>query len=308
MYRASRHGARVEDRAKAVNHGDTSTANPPHTMAKSKFFRVATEGATTDGRVIQRSWIEQIVKNFSPVKYGARIWMEHMRGMYPDSVFKAYGDVVAVKSEQDADGKLALFAQLDPTPELVAMSKARQKIYTSIEVTPKFADTGEAYLTGLGVTDTPASLGTEMLAFSAAQGDKSPLKARKSHPDAVFSEAVEFKLELEDEPGPSGDDALAKFKAGFSSMLDKFKGKTSTDNAMFGEVLKGFETFGDQVTAAMDAQAKKFAADLQALRDEAKTTADALTALKTDLSKQPGTHSQQRPPATGGNGKQLTDC
>lgn len=276
-------------------------------MAKSKFFRVATEGATTDGRTIERSLIEQIVKNFNPVKYGARIWMEHMRGMYADSTFKAYGDVLAVKSEKDADGKLALFAQIDPTPELIAMNKARQKIYTSIEVTPKFADTGEAYLTGLGVTDTPASLGTEMLAFSAAQGDKSPLKARKSHPDSVFSEAVEFKLEMEDENGNTGEDTLAKFKAGFNSMLEKFKGKTSTDNAMFSEVLKGFETFGEQVSTAMDAQAKKFATDVQTLRTEAKTTADALASLKADLSKQPGNHTQ-RPPATGGDGKQLTDC
>ena len=34
----------------------------------SKFFRVATEGATTDGREIQRSWIEQMAKNFNREK------------------------------------------------------------------------------------------------------------------------------------------------------------------------------------------------------------------------------------------------
>lgn len=33
---------------------------------KSKWFRVAVEGATTDGRKIQRSWIEQMAKNYSP--------------------------------------------------------------------------------------------------------------------------------------------------------------------------------------------------------------------------------------------------
>lgn len=33
------------------------------------------------------------------------------------------------------------------------MNKAGQKIYTSIEMHPKFADSGEAYMTGLGVTD-----------------------------------------------------------------------------------------------------------------------------------------------------------
>ena len=52
------------------------------TTTKSKFFRVAVEGATTDGRIIERAWLEQMAKNFDPAKYGARIWMEHMRGMY----------------------------------------------------------------------------------------------------------------------------------------------------------------------------------------------------------------------------------
>ena len=275
-------------------------------MPKSKYFRVATEGATTDGRTIQRSWIEQMAKNFSPVKYGARVWLEHMRGMLPDSVFKAYGDVVSLKTEQNAEGKLELFAQIEPLPELVAMNKAKQKLYTSIEVNPKFADTGEAYLTGLAVTDTPASLGTEMLAFSATQGDKSPLAARKSAPDALFSEAVEFTLELEPE-GDNTEDALSKFKAGFAAIVDKFKGKASTDTALFAEVLKGFETFGEQVSTAMDAQAKQFNADLAALRTEHKATADALTALKAELNQQPGHHGQ-RPPATGSGSSQMTDC
>ena len=135
-------------------------------MAKSKFFRVAVEGATTDGREISRQDIEQIAKSYNPSTYGARVWIEHIRGIGPDSIFKAFGDVVAVKTEEvDINGemKLALFAQLDPTQDLVALvNKARQKIYTSIEIHPNFAKTGEAYLVGLAVTDSPASLGTEI--------------------------------------------------------------------------------------------------------------------------------------------------
>ena len=82
-------------------------------------------------------------------------------------------------------------------PDLVAMTKSKQKIFTSIEVNPKFADTGEAYLTGLGVTDSPASLGTEVLAFAAKNPDASPFKQRKSHADALFSVGVETVLEVE---------------------------------------------------------------------------------------------------------------
>ena len=133
---------------------------------KTKWFRVATEGATTDGRAIQRVWIEQMAKNFNPAKYGARVWIEHMRGMLPDSAFAAQGDVLALRTQEVEDGKLGLFAQIKPLESLIAMNKAGQKLYTSIEVDPNFADTGEAYLVGLAVTDTPASLGTELLTFA----------------------------------------------------------------------------------------------------------------------------------------------
>jgi hypothetical protein len=37
-----------------------------------------------------------------------------------------------------------------------------------MEVSTSFADTGKAYLVGLAATDDPASLGTEMLQFSAS--------------------------------------------------------------------------------------------------------------------------------------------
>ncbi|HWX02446.1 GPO family capsid scaffolding protein, partial [Collimonas sp.] len=144
-------------------------AKTTSTAPKSKFFRVAVEGATTDGRVIDRAFIEQMAANFDPQVYGARIWVEHLRSTWADGAFKAYGDVTAVKAEEVELGgvkKLALYAQISPTPELVAMNKARQKIYTSIEINPKFSDTGEAYLVGLAVTDSPASLGTEVLSFA----------------------------------------------------------------------------------------------------------------------------------------------
>ena len=48
---------------------------------KSKFFRIATEGATTDGRVISRAWIEQMARNYDPKKYGARINLEHLKAL-----------------------------------------------------------------------------------------------------------------------------------------------------------------------------------------------------------------------------------
>jgi len=145
----------------------------PAKKFRSKWTRIAVEGATTDGRTIERSWIEDIAAQYNPATYGARINCEHIKGIAPDTPFGAYGDVLAVKAEEvelNGEKKLALYAQIEPNDALLALNKKRQKVYTSIEVQPKFADTGKAYLIGLAITDSPASLGTEALEFSAKHG------------------------------------------------------------------------------------------------------------------------------------------
>src|SRR5690606_37401865 len=131
-------------------------------MPISKWTSIAREGATTDGRNIERAWLEQAAKNFNPKDYGARVNLEHFLSVYPDSAFRAYGDVIELKTEE-RDGKLHLLAKIDATNDLVELQKKRQKIYSSIEIDPKFSDTGEAYLVGLAMTDSPASLGTEVM-------------------------------------------------------------------------------------------------------------------------------------------------
>ncbi len=113
------------------------------------WHRIAKEGATTDGRTISAEWLTQMAANFDPAKYGCRVNMEHIKGLLPEGPFKAYGDVTALKTEADDDGKLGLFAEIDPTDELKAMVEKRQKVYTSMEIDLDFADTGEAYLVGL---------------------------------------------------------------------------------------------------------------------------------------------------------------
>ncbi|MGX2969294.1 GPO family capsid scaffolding protein [Ursidibacter sp. B-7004-1] len=239
---------------------------------KSKWFVVATEGATTDGRNIHRSWIEQMAKNYDPENtFGARVNLEHIKTWFyrenePHS--KCYGDVLAVKAEEREDGKLQLLAQIDPTSELVALNKARQKIYTSIEVDPNFADTGEAYLVGLAVTDDPASLGTEMLSF-AKQSKSNPFNHRKERPENVFSEAVETSLEFTDEK----ESFLAKIKAMFSQQR--------TDNAeQFKEHQKTIELLAQEITAhsvqleAKNAEITKLTADLTALQNQVELIAN----------------------------------
>jgi hypothetical protein len=104
----------------------------PNKKFKAKQFRVAVEGATTDGRNIERAWIEQMARNYKPATYGARVNIEHLRSLAPDSTWRSYGDVLALEAKQitegDLKGKLALYATIEPLPDLVEMTtKLKQR-------------------------------------------------------------------------------------------------------------------------------------------------------------------------------------
>ena len=283
-----------------------AASNAPAQKFRSNWFRVAVEGATTDKRKIERTWLEQAAKNFSQNTYGARVWLEHFRSLLPDSPFKAYGDITAVKTEEveiAGQKKLALFAQIEPTPELVAMNKAKQKIYTSIEIDESFADSGEAYIVGLAVTDSPASLGTDVLAFSAQKPDASPFKDRHYSATSMFTEALEAEIKFE-EVAETENKALGLFNRVMDA-LGKSKDKSVKDDAQFSELTEAVEALAnhakDQGTAFTTEQTK-----LNTLQ----TAHEKLASEFADLLKRLGDtedHSQQhRPPATGGDGKVLT--
>ena len=278
---------------------------------KAKRFRIATEGATTDGRVISRDWISQMAKNYSPEMYGARINMEHIRGYAADSPFRRFGDVTAVEAEEIGDGplkgKLALFGWIDPTPELVELTKARQKIYTSIEVNPEFADTGEAYLVGLAVTDDPASLGTEILSFSAT-AKVNPLASRKLDKGNLFTAAEETVIEFEEvaEPSPS---LLARISAMFSA-------KKKTDGEQFADVSAAVTAVAEQVQLNAESQTQELSAleqsvnaRLEAIEQQAGEDRAAFATLQGQLSQTDGSFTR-RPAATGSDPKSgaQTDC
>ncbi|WP_416139086.1 GPO family capsid scaffolding protein [Halomonas sp. HK25] len=272
------------------------------------MFRIATEGATTDGRKISREWIEQMAKNFDPAKYGARVWMEHMRGMFADGPFPALGDVTKLDA-REVDGKLALFADIDPTDRLKQINSERQKVYTSIEVDPEFADTGEAYLVGLAVTDSPASLGTDMLQFSAQQGSASPLAARKQSAHNVFTAAVETELKFvsageEGAPTDKGPSLTERVKALFT----KHDAKTDKGFADFRTELEQTLELFVQKHTALAAQLEKLPSDaaFAELKQAHEATKTRLDELYTKLDNEPTTPT--RAPATGGENAQLTDC
>jgi len=278
---------------------------------KAKRFRIAVQGATTDGREISRDWISQMAKNYDPTVYGARVNMEHIKGYAADSTFRRFGDVTKVEAEEITDGpltgKLALFGYIDPTPELVELTKARQKVYTSIEVNPKFSDTGEAYLIGLAVTDDPASLGTEYLSFSAT-AKASPLASRKQDKENLFTAAEETLIEFYDE-ADAGPSLLSRVKELFTRKEktddERFNDVSAAVTAVAEQVQKNGETNSQQVSALE----KSFSDRIAALELEAGKDREALSTLQETLAKTDGGFNR-RPPATGGDnkGSVQTDC
>lgn len=222
---------------------------------KSKWFRVAVAGDTTDGRSISSEWIEQMAENYNPSTYGARINVEHIRSYAPDSDFGAYGDVLALKTEKitiNGEEKISLLAQIEPNEKLIELNKKKQKVYTSIEIDPNFAKTGTAYLVGLAITDSPASLGTEMLKFAASQESKNPFNNKKQRVENVICMAHEVQFEFEDDSNVFTQ-LVDKVKAIFSQQENKQQQQqTDAENAVL-EIAQYCTKFQQQLDATQQA-------------------------------------------------------
>lgn len=284
-------------------------------MAKkvSKFFRIGVEGDTCDGRVISAQDIQEMAETFDPRVYGCRINLEHLRGILPDGIFKRYGDVSELKAEKIDDdsalkGKWALFAKITPTDDLIAMNKAAQKVYTSMEIQPNFANTGKCYLVGLAVTDDPASLGTEYLEFCRT-AKQNPLNRFKLSPENLISVATPVELEFEDLP-----------ETVFTALTEKVKSifgrKQASDDARLNDVHEAVTAVAEHVQEKLSATEQRlaemetaFSALKQEVTDRADETSQAFTRLKNSLDHTESLTQQRRSKATGGGGDALmTNC
>ncbi|PVZ87916.1 phage capsid protein [Serratia sp. S1B] len=139
-----------------------ATRNAPGSQLTTSFIRIATEGKTVDGREISAQWLIDMAETYDPNVYTALIWPEHERW------WGSHGEVQELKAEEE-DGLMRLYARLCPSMDLMYANRNGQLLFCSIEPTDdlNFCGTGKPYLEGLGVTSSPASIGTERLRFSA---------------------------------------------------------------------------------------------------------------------------------------------
>ncbi|MFH5029344.1 GPO family capsid scaffolding protein [Citrobacter freundii complex sp. 2024EL-00237] len=287
-------------------------------MAKkiSKWFRIGVEGDTCDGRVISATDIQEMADGFDPRVYGCRINLEHIRSVIPDSPFCRYGDVTEVKAEVIDDdsalnGKLALFGKIAPLDNLLAMLAKGQKVYTSMEIRPNFANTGKCHLIGLAVTDDPASLGTEYLQF-CSRAQQNPLAGKKDQPGDLFSVATHAELEFEDLP----DTLLTKLS---DTVKGIFSRKQTDDDARFGDVHEAVtaiaervQTGGESVEVRFSAIEAELADVKKALAEQADATSQQFSTLTTTLENTESRSQVRRKLSIGGDGDSavstLTDC
>lgn len=268
-------------------------------MPLSKPFVIATEGQTIDGRNISRDWINQMAASYNQKVYSAVANLEHYLSLSPDSQFSAQGMVVSLSTQEVSllgDKKIQLLAVVDVNESVVAMQKAGKKLFASIEVANNFIGKGIAYLTGLAFTDSPASIGTESMKFSA----------NKEH---IYSFDNEIMLEFEHVASqPSAGDSL------FSKVKELLGIKGKNDETRFADIGQAVEVIATSQKDTLEKIAAFSAADLRTELDAVKALADksatdfaALKAQVTTLSELPN-GAGTRPSATGGSGLAVTDC
>ena len=150
---------------------------------------------------------------------------------------------------------------------------------------------------GLGITDSPASLGTEALVFSATHG---LFNNRKQEKDNLLSEAIESTLEFEEVTEAAPRQSLADLVKGlFTSHRKQVEQQNTEDfSEAIAPVVEGI--------VALETQLSEFKSELEQRTTEYKALHEQLTQLEAKLSTQEE-FTEQRPLSTGETA-QLTDC
>ena len=139
------------------------------------------------------------------------------------------------------------------------------------------------------VTDSPASLGTEALKFSAG---------RKQQSANLFTSAVEVTLEFDEPQGIKLADAM-------KNLLSRFSHKSGTDAAQFADISEAVQELAGHVVTVNDNYTGALAR-LEKTETALKATQEELAAFKAQMDEAPG-NGPRRPAATGNDGAVQTE-
>ncbi|MDU9024248.1 GPO family capsid scaffolding protein [Pseudomonas corrugata] len=236
----------------------------------SYWKRVATSGPTVDGREILPQELRDCAETYDPALYTAVIWCEHERWS------GSFGTVYALRliegTEDLEPGQVALEAQLKPNDKLLRLNDAGEKLFSSVEILPNFRGRGKAYMTGMAVTDEPASTGTQELYFS-----------NKTNRAAYYAASVELGSFHDNEPkGELGK--LTALLTGFFKRFNVEAPATDTSNTPTESKPPMDEATATALKALLE-QLLVVAAGIQAVIEPAAADApDADQALVDDVS------------------------
>lgn len=184
---------------------------------------IGTAGDTIDGREIEDGWLDEAVESFDLTNYTPVINAEHMR------YYGSFGSVYKLKTGSDSRGRKNLQARLKPNFSMCELNKEGQKLFTSMELWP--GPDGKWMLTGLALTDNPASFGTSAVKLFSKDGND----------DKRYSIPTEIEL-FENEKTPDAESeipenklvsALTKlFGNNFSQYFNKTEPDSQEDDEM----------------------------------------------------------------------------
>lgn len=264
---------------------------------------VCTEGGTLNGFAVTRDQIQQMADNYSPQLYGARLNLEHITSILPDSPWRHFSMVDSARAFELPDGplkgKLALeiTATIDPVKDaaLITLNESGQKVFSSIEFLPDCPNDAAkgAYLTGVALTDTPAAFGTQVITLSNRERGL-PDDAKNTYTASL--ETV-VKMSAAEKQQTEQKSLAAEFLSGLKKVLNFQRESGNQDVSALQEGIKlTAQTCADALTAI-----QKLTADKQALSDDVTALKTEIAELKTTLSNtDAGNEPRQLSTGTGG--------
>lgn len=234
---------------------------------ETDWVKVGTSGATVDGRNISEQWLLDMAASYDPAnEYTAQIWAwSHYNH------FATYGKVTAVKTAKDDKGRLSFYAKLSPLPELISLNRAGQLKHASMEIKLNYKNEGKAYLTGLLLTNDPASIGTQEIHFST----------QHQTADKLYSSPETFVATMPEEEVPGW---FIRFLKSFT-VSPKAADTSPEHDAMTPEQLAKMEAHFAAQKAELETRNAELLTKLQELMAKQDGTVDtaAFEALKADV-------------------------